>query len=194
LIGTAIHPEYRGRGRATFLKAFDLKMQITDAAFKQWRRVLEIAPNFLMTHFFLTDAYLKLGRGEEAIAAAQKAVDLSGRGSLFLGSLGYAYALFGKRAAALAVIDELKDKHAVGEAGGFNFAQVYTGLKDYNQAISWLERDFESGNTIMLTNVTASYFYDHLSSDSRYQNLLRRIGIPADKDTCTQREGKRQAK
>lgn len=150
-----------------------------DAAFKKWRDVLEIAPNFIMTHFYLTDAYLKIGRDEEAIAEAQKAVDLSCRGSLFLGNLGYAYALAGKLTEALAIIEELKEKYTAGEAGGFNFAQVYTGLKENNEAIFWLERDFETGNTIRLTNVTASYFYDHLSGDSRYQNLLRRIGIPA---------------
>jgi adenylate cyclase len=154
----------------------------SDAAFKKWQDVLEIAPNFIMTHFYLTDAYLKIGCFEEAIAEAQKTVDLSGRGSLFIGSLGYAYALSGKRAAALAAIEELKEKHTAGEAGGFNFAQVYTGLKDNDQAVFWLERDLETGNTIRLTNVTASYFYDHLSSDSRYQNLLRRMGIPADEN------------
>jgi TolB-like protein/Tfp pilus assembly protein PilF len=166
----------------TFVGVAHFNLGNSDAALKEWRRVLEMAPNFLMTHFFLTDAYLKLGRGAEAIAEAQKTVDLSGRGSLFLGSLGYACALAGKRAAALAVIDELKEKYAAGEAGGFNFAQVYTGLKDNNQAVSWLEKDFETGNTILLTNAAASFFYDHLSGDSRYQNLLRRIGIPADEN------------
>ena len=30
MLGTAVHPDYRGRGVATYLKACDLKMQIDD--------------------------------------------------------------------------------------------------------------------------------------------------------------------
>ena len=153
-----------------------------DAAVNEWQQIIETTPNFLLAHSFLAEAYLRRGRGEEAIAEARKAVDLSGRGSLFLCNLGYVYALAGKRAEALAVIEELKEKHHAGEAVGFHFAQVYTGLKDNNQAVSWLERDFEAGDTMLLTNVTNSYFYEHLGGDSRYQNLLRRIGIPADEN------------
>ena len=164
----------------TFVGVAHFNLGNLDAAFKRWRRVMEIAPNFLMTHFFLTGAYVKLGRAKEAIAEAQIAVELSGRGSLFLGSLGYTYGLAEKRIEALAVIEELKEKYGAGEAQGFNFAQVFTGLGNNAQAIAWLEKDFESGNTVMLTNVAASYLYDHLCSDPRYQNLLRRIGVPTD--------------
>jgi TolB-like protein/Flp pilus assembly protein TadD len=161
----------------TFVGAAHFNLGDPDTAFEEWMRVLEFAPNFLMAHLFVTDAFLKVGRGEEAIANAMKAVDLSGRGSLFLASLGYAYGLAGKRSKANAVIKELKEKHAAGEAVGFHFAQVYTGLKDNSRAMAWLERDLDEGNTTLLTNITTSYFYDHLCDDTRYQNLLRRLGI-----------------
>ncbi len=120
----------------TFVGVAHFNLGNSEAAFKGWWRVLEMSPNFVMTHFFLTEALLKLGDGEGAIEEAKKAVELSRRGSLFLGSLGYAFGLTGKRAEALCVIEELKEKHATGVAAGFNLAQAYTELNEYGEAIS----------------------------------------------------------
>jgi TolB-like protein/Tfp pilus assembly protein PilF len=149
-----------------------------EAALREWHQVLEMAPNFAVAHLFLASAYRKLGRSDEAVAEARKAAEVSGGSSLFLGMLGYIYALTGKRAEALSFAGELEEKHAAGEIVGFNLAQVYIGLKNNDRAMTYLERDFEAGDTILLTNVTVFFFYDHLYDDSRYQNLLRRMGLP----------------
>jgi len=85
--------------------------------------------------------------------------------------------------AARAVIAELKEKYAAGLAGGFNLAQVYVGSGDISEAIFWLERDFQTGNTILLTNIMTGYLYDHLFDDFRYRELVRLIGVPADQDS-----------
>ncbi|HEY0657582.1 MAG TPA: protein kinase, partial [Pyrinomonadaceae bacterium] len=164
----------------TFVGAAFHNLGETDAAINEWKRVIELEPNFSLTHFFLANAYVTQKRYEEAINEAQKAVNLSGRGNLPLGGLGYAYAMSGRRSEALAVIKELEEKHARREATGFDLAHVYSGLKDNDKAVNWLEKDFETGNTSLLIYIAYNPLYPQLGEDPRYQDLLRRMGFPAD--------------
>jgi len=76
-----------------------------DASIENSLKIIELDPNFAPAYEYLALSYLKLGRNAEAIAAAQKAVDLSKRAGIALGDLGYVYAAVGKRAEA---IDKIK--------------------------------------------------------------------------------------
>jgi TolB-like protein/Tfp pilus assembly protein PilF len=151
-----------------------------DAAIKEWERVIELEPNFPLPHFFLGHAYATQGQYEDAIAESQKAVDLSNRGGLFLGCLGYAYAVSGRTSEAIAILDELKRKYAAGDASGYSLAHLLAGLKDNDQALGWLEKDFEAGNTTLLAQVAYSPIYDQLHAEARYRALLTRMGIRTD--------------
>jgi len=106
----------------------------------------------------------------------QKAVELSGRISLNLASLGYCYALAGKRAEALAIIKELEERHARGQATGGQLATVYAGLGDKDHAFAWLEKDFQQHTSGLLWIVWWMPFED-LRSDPRYADLVHRMGL-----------------
>lgn len=80
--------------------------------------MIELSPNFPTAHGILALAYQKQGRHEEAIAEFRKAVELSGRESVWLGPLGYGYAVAGRRSGALAILRELEDRSARREAQG----------------------------------------------------------------------------
>lgn len=148
-----------------------------EGAVNEWQRVIELEPNFPLSHFFLGGTYAEQQRFDEAIEESEKAVALSERGGLFLGGLGQSSALAGKKSEAMAIVAELEQRYAENTASGFNLAQVYIGLRDIEQALTWLERDFETGNTGWLVYVTFRAFYDLLRNDSRYQDLLRRMGM-----------------
>jgi Flp pilus assembly protein TadD len=76
------------------------------------QRNIELNPGFPGTQYLLGSAHLKQRRYEEATAAFQKAVELSGRASVWLSSLGYCYAVTGRRAHALNVAKELEARYA----------------------------------------------------------------------------------
>jgi TolB-like protein/DNA-binding winged helix-turn-helix (wHTH) protein/Flp pilus assembly protein TadD len=121
-----------------------------DSAVEQCQRTLELDPNSPLTHELLGIAYLKQQRYEEATAEFQKAVELSGRAnSRFLSSLGYCYAVTGRRAEALAVLKELEERYA--KRGGKRqfLAGVCAGLGERDQAFAWLERDFEQRGVLL---------------------------------------------
>jgi tetratricopeptide (TPR) repeat protein len=137
---------------------------------------MELDPGFPGGPAQLGFAYLKQRRYEEAIAAFQKAAELSGRASDLLSDLGNAYAVAGKRAEAFAILKELEASYARREAIEYDIAYVYAGLQDRDRTFEWLEKAFQqrSGS---LSAVTWQFGFDALRSDPRYGDLVRRMGL-----------------
>ena len=89
--------------------------------------------------------------------------------------LGYAYAKSGKRAEALAILDKLKTtKEYVSPA---ELAILYVGLGDKEGAFQTLERAY-AAHDIQLQALNVDPHYDALRSDPRFQDLVRRVGLP----------------
>jgi serine/threonine protein kinase/tetratricopeptide (TPR) repeat protein len=149
-----------------------------DAAINGCRKVIELNPNFPDVRRVLAFAYQKQGRYEEAIAELEKAVEVSGRSSANLGALGYGYAVGGRRSEARAILRELEDRYTRLEATGGWFAWVYAGLEDKDKAFQWLEREFQERRGTLQNVIIISPYLDTLRDDPRYQDLLRRMGLP----------------
>jgi tetratricopeptide (TPR) repeat protein len=114
---------------------------------------------------------------EEAIAEIQKAVTLSaGSGVYYLAQLGNAYALSGKRGEALRILDELMKQSQHKYVSPTDFAIVYIGLEEKDQAFAWLERAYEERSGF-LTELTVEPMFDSLRSDPRFQELMRRMKL-----------------
>ncbi len=147
------------------------------SAIAQCQRTIELDPNFPGAHDELGFAYLKQRRYEEAIAEFKRTVELSGSASRYQGDLGYCYAVTGRRAEAQAILKELEVKYARREAVGQYLADVYAGLRDRDQAFTWLRRDLERGSGLRLPFIRWWFTFDDLRGDSRYVDLLRRMGL-----------------
>jgi DNA-binding winged helix-turn-helix (wHTH) protein/TolB-like protein/Flp pilus assembly protein TadD len=152
-----------------------------EAAIEECKKIIELEPNFPRGHSFLSLAYQKQGRYEQAIVGYRKAVELSGRASAYLSELGEGYAVAGKRAEALVILKELEEKYAKGESNGIYLASVCAGLGEKDRAFYWLEKDFQARSGILSRIPYTPVFYtlrDLLQSDSRWGDLLRRMGVP----------------
>ena len=57
------------------------------------------------------------------------------------------------------------------------FAVLYTELDDKEHAFEWLEKSFQE-RSVWLINIKTDPQFDGLRSDTRFQNLVKRIGIP----------------
>jgi serine/threonine protein kinase/tetratricopeptide (TPR) repeat protein len=140
-------------------------------------KIIELDPSFGPAYEYLALSYLKAGKNAEAIAAVEKAAELSNRSGIVLGDLGYVYAATGKRAEAIAVIKELEGKYERKEAIGQFIAAAYMGLGEKAKAFEWLEKDFEARNG-KLMEVRWQVQFETLRDDPRYKDLLRRMGLP----------------
>jgi Flp pilus assembly protein TadD len=125
----------------------------------------------------LSIIYLRQGKKNEAVAAAQKGVELSGRTGFFLSNLGYIYTQIGNQNEALKVIKELEAMYSRREATGYHIAAVFVGLGDKDSAFAWLEKDFRDRTSTLMAWMDYPPF-DSLQNDARMVDLRRRMGLP----------------
>jgi hypothetical protein len=100
---------------------------------------------------------------------------LSERASEDLSALGYCYAITGRRDEALAILKKLDERYARRESLGIYLAIVNAGLGD-KEASAWLEKDFQQRSSV-LAYITWWFPLEDLRSDSRYADLVRRMGL-----------------
>jgi TolB-like protein/DNA-binding winged helix-turn-helix (wHTH) protein/tetratricopeptide (TPR) repeat protein len=146
-----------------------------DEAIAACRKTLELAPDYPNANWFMALALEKERRIPEAIASLQNAV-MNSRAPLFKALLGHAYGLAGERTKALSILEEIKLLSKQQYVSPMDFAIIYTGLGDREMAFQWLETAY-SDRVMRIQELNEPHF-DSLRGDPRYEDLLRRIGIP----------------
>jgi TolB-like protein/DNA-binding winged helix-turn-helix (wHTH) protein/Flp pilus assembly protein TadD len=145
-----------------------------DESIAQSRKTIEMDPNFALAHNQLAQAYLQKHMYDEAVAELKKAVQLSGDSPTCIANLARAYVASGKRSEAEKLLGDLKRRSNAAYSNAPEIAIVYVSLGDTDQAMNWLEKGYEERFN---PGVLLRPGFDPLRSDSRFQNLLRRIGL-----------------
>jgi tetratricopeptide (TPR) repeat protein len=148
-----------------------------DLGIEQLRKTLEMDPNFAHAHFYLGWAYVRKGAFTEAIAEFQRAITLSPNIFRYKSGLVYAYARAGKSAEARKLLSELTEHSKRTYVSWYDFAAIYAGLGDKNQAFAFLEKPYEERDA-SLVQAKVYPLLDPLRSDPRFADLLHRIGLP----------------
>jgi TolB-like protein/Tfp pilus assembly protein PilF len=149
-----------------------------DPAIEQLRSAKELDPTFWFAPSFLGRAYEQKGRLPEAIAEFQRALELEKGNPEIWAGLGHAYALSGNRTEARKVINHLKELSTDSYVAPFNFAVIYAGLGDKDQAFAWLNRAYADRSYYMAVYLTTDARLDGLRSDLSFADLQRRVGLP----------------
>ncbi len=146
-----------------------------DEAVAALKRALELEPDFVVAHQFLAEAYRLSGKGELAITESRRAIDLGYPFGRTL--LAESYATAGKKAEAMALLKESSNQFKTSHGGAFLIAAAFNELGEKDQAFTWLEESYKAHEPILAV-LNAAPFFDNLRGDSRFQDLVRRIGIP----------------
>ena len=122
--------------------------------------------------------YLSSGHYPEAVEEFQKVIALYGPNVFPEAELGYTYALWGRKAKAEKILGKLEKD---GRAGYVSFAaaKICATLGRKEEALKWLEKAYGERATQML-GVGRDSAFASLHSDSRFQDLVRRVGLPHD--------------
>jgi len=146
-----------------------------DDSIQQSRKTIEMDRGFAMAHNQLAQAYLAKHMFGEAIAELQKAIELSGGCPTCTANLARAYAASGRKAEALRLLNDLKKQSGERYPHTSEIATIYAALGDNDQAMTWVEKGYEERFN---PGVLLRPGFDPLRSDPRFQQLLRRIGLP----------------
>jgi len=149
-----------------------------DEAVEQSEKTLKMDANFAVGHYELGQALVQKHMYDQAIVEFQRAIELSGHSGAFDSNLGYAYAVSGRKEEALKIVDELESRQPTNYSVDADIALIYVGLDDRDEAINRLNKAFDARFKASILRRPA---FDPLRSDPRFQDLLRRMGLPTSK-------------
>jgi TolB-like protein/DNA-binding winged helix-turn-helix (wHTH) protein/Flp pilus assembly protein TadD len=146
-----------------------------DESIRQSRKTIEMDPNFGLAHNHLGQAYLQKHMNDEAVAELQEAVRLSGGSPTCIANLARAYVASGKRSEAVKLLSDLTKRSTPDHSYASEIAVIDASLGDTDQAMHWLEKGYEERFN---PGVLLRPGLDPLRSDPRFEDLVRRVGLP----------------
>ena len=151
-----------------------------DRAAEYLKKLEELEPNYLRTYVNLATVYKKNGMFEEAIAEDNRAYTLDGIDLQMLAArkteLEDAFKTTGAKGYWRKVIDLEFDLHS-GKPHPVTLAKLYSELGERDKAFELLEKGY-SERSPLLVWLKVSPEFDGIRSDSRFTDLMRRVGLP----------------
>ena len=149
-----------------------------DEALDQLRRTVELDTNYPMTYWILGLVLRKMGRYDEAVTEGEKAVNLSGGSPLMRAELAHTLGAAGKRKEAVQILDDLTELAKQKYVPAYFFAGIHVGLGENECAIEYLEKCYEE-HSHWLIYLHLDPSMDALRDNPAFQDLMRRVGLPA---------------
>jgi tetratricopeptide (TPR) repeat protein len=146
-----------------------------DEAITQMRKAVAAEPGFSSAHMGLWGAFYKKGMYEEALAEAD----------LFYAALNdhdvedalrRGQAEGGYRRAMHNGAEVLARRARQSYVPGVRIARLYAHAGEKDQAIGWLQKANEQREPVLI-HLNVAWDWDALRGDSRFQDLLRRVGL-----------------
>jgi len=145
-----------------------------DGAIEQLRKTLEMEPGLYYTHWSLGRALEAKGALDAAIGEYQKARALNDD-PWVLALLAHAYAYSGNKTEAVKILNQLKELSKQRYVSAYNFAIVYLGLGDKEEALHWLEKSYQDRAGDDILYIRGDSLLDPLRGDPRFEALVQKV-------------------
>src|SRR3989440_1072313 len=143
----------------------------------QLRKTLEIDPTFFYAHFNLGIALQAAGDLSGAIAEYEKAKRLGD--NIYVSMLcAQAKAHAGDKDAALRMLSDLDKVSQQREVVGYLRALLYLRLNNKDEALRWLEQDFEERDGSNISTIKVDPLLISLHGDPRFETLVQKVVAP----------------
>ncbi len=137
-------------------------------------RIIEMDPSYALAHWLLGIGHAMLDRYTEAVAALERANELSGGTSMTASFLAWAYGLAGQKDRARAFIPAAERGEAYIAPSVPALACI--GLKEWDEAFVWLNRAIDARDPQIIPIKTDPVF-DPMRDDPRFMDLLRKMKL-----------------
>src|SRR5262245_14624044 len=145
-----------------------------DEAIQELRKTVEMEPDFYYARWNLGQALEMKGLIREAEAEYEKAIALDSD-PVPLALLGHLYARAGKKVEALNILEQLRAMLKERYVSSYNFALVYVGLGQKEEALNFLEKAYKERDGYNVAFIKADPFLDPLRGDPRFAALVQDI-------------------
>jgi TolB-like protein/Tfp pilus assembly protein PilF len=137
----------------------------------EYRRVIELAPDFAWAHGYLATTLLAQGKPEAALAMAQQESDEANR----LDILPIVLQAAGRQTEADAALNALTSKFADSDA--YYVAANYAYRGDHDLAMQWLERAYQHKDAGFV-EIVGEQLFKNMANDPRYKAFLKKMNLP----------------
>jgi len=145
-------------------------------AIAQYKRALDLDPNFVEARLHLANAYLDPGRFKDFYAELDRAQAIWGD-SRIDPTRAFGMALEGRKAEALELVHKCEKPGTGAFVQSTYIANVYAVLGDKEQMYAWLEKAYADRDG-MLVYANKQGCYRPYRSEPRFVALLRKLGLP----------------
>ncbi len=145
-------------------------------ATEAYRTCIDMDGSFAMAHCFLAQAYEQVGMYDEAVKEHKQAARLSGGSLEITSALAHTYGRMGQTQRAEELLDALRTTATLRYVAPTLFACCYTGLGRIAEALDALDDAVEARAADLVWTHVRPYF-DPLRGETRFQELLERIGL-----------------
>jgi TolB-like protein/Flp pilus assembly protein TadD len=144
-----------------------------DRAAASARRAVEMDPRSAWGHTILGNALLMRGDAVESLVHLEQGAALS---ASFLGSLGYGYAVGGRREEARRVLRQMRSRSRDHYVPATEVAAVHAGLGERARALDAIEEGLRERD-YGLAFLEVAPVWDGLRSEPRFRDLVQRVNV-----------------
>jgi eukaryotic-like serine/threonine-protein kinase len=150
---------------------------------RQWERlageaqqIVSLDPNHFLGYWTLSVQRDAVGLGAEAVAALERAHELSGGIPFTLGFLAYVYGRAGCIDKARALLQKASETAKNSYVPPSVFALGHTGLNEWDAAFDWWNRAIDVRDPLVMP-VKSYLFFDPVRGDPRYSAILHLMNL-----------------
>lgn len=148
-----------------------------DEALEQCDYTIEQNPHFSAAYWTLGLVQEQRGELEEAIAAFQRAIELSPPAPRIVGSIARVYALAGRVEDSLNLLHDLNELATRRYVSPFELALIYFALKRRDEGFALLTKAF-ADRCFELITIRMDPRFDEVRNDARFIALFSQLGLP----------------
>jgi tetratricopeptide (TPR) repeat protein len=149
-----------------------------DESVSTFKKLVETVPDFAFGGITYAWVLRHIGRTDEAVKVAEKALDVSSGGQMFIAALGATYAAAGRYDDARAALARLDEMATVSYVSPFHRALVHVRLGELDQALALLQEAYATHDG-WLVWLGVEPELDPLRNHQEFADLLRKTGNPA---------------
>lgn len=147
-----------------------------DLALEQCDYTIEQNPHFAAAYWTLGLVQEQRDESEEAIAAFQRAIELTPPNPRVVGALARTYAISGRKQEALRLLRDLNDLSTRRYISPFELALIYFALDRMDEGFERLTQAFQD-RCFELATISIDPRFDNVREDHRFKPLYRQLGL-----------------